>query len=216
ASVLGSELSVGGSGMMGTALIGTGGSSSSNYVDTGWETDFSGSFTIGFWIDVNMGNSGNKYIFGDTGASSFRCYYNTTGASDVYFKPNNGLSTNFTIDDGDLFDGSGHFVHFVYDQSAGTLEAYIDGQLYKTESAPTSVSWSQGSGLKIGGYSSSNGLYGMMDEFRIYDRALSQSEIAGTVSSTVDADVICESPRQEIVATVHQTGDIDLDYNDLP
>ena len=75
-SVTGSSLSVGGSGLVNTALVGTGGSSSSNYVSTGWATDLSGSFTIGFWTSDVPVSSTLYYIFGDSGASGFRCFTN--------------------------------------------------------------------------------------------------------------------------------------------
>src|SRR5699024_10375486 len=83
-----------------------------------------------------------------------------------------------------------HYIHFVYDSGTGDYKSYVDGILENTENAGAGISFPTGSGLKIGGYSSSTGLDGKMDEFRIYDRALSQSEIASTVGSTVDATVI--------------------------
>src|SRR5699024_3890340 len=135
------------------------------------------------------------------------CYYNVTGSSDIYFKPNNGLGTLY-LDDGDVLDGSPHYVHFVVDVSSGEMYGYVDGQLKKTESATTSYSWQKGSGMRLGGYSSNNGLSGKMYEFRIYNRALSQSEIQSTINTSLGGSALCESPRTKVDAVVNHVEDI--------
>src|SRR5699024_5574233 len=88
------------------------------------------------------------------------------------------------------------------------LEGFVDGQLEESESAPTSYTWKKGSGLKIGGYSSNNGLDGEMDEFRIYDRALTQSEIQSTINTSLGGSALCESPRTKVDAVVNHVEDI--------
>lgn len=49
AVITGTGLSIGGTGLSGTALVGTGVASGSGVINTGWLTNLSGSFTIAFW-----------------------------------------------------------------------------------------------------------------------------------------------------------------------
>jgi hypothetical protein len=72
-----------------------------------------------------------------------------------------------------------NMIHFVYDATAGQARAYLNGVLNNTVSVAGTINVS-GSGFTIGGYSSSTGLSGNMDEFRIYNRALTQTEITQT------------------------------------
>ena len=68
---------IGSIGFLGSnGLIATGASSSSNKVITGWNTIINGSFTIAFWINNTGTGTTLYYIFGDAGASSFRCFTN--------------------------------------------------------------------------------------------------------------------------------------------
>ena len=70
-------LTIGSGGMLGTnGLVGTGASSSTNVINTGWNTQFTGDFTIAFWTSNVPSSSTLYYIFGDNGASGFRCFTN--------------------------------------------------------------------------------------------------------------------------------------------
>ena len=207
------SLTVGGAGLQGTSLVGTGSSSSSNTINTGWSANISGSFTIGFWSSNVPSSSTLYYIFGDNGADGFRCFTNGVAGSG-----------NWMIRGGNLPDlvaygaatSAPSYVHFVYDANAGTYTSYVDGVLSETVSAPTSNTMS-GTGFTVGGYSSNTGLSGSLDEFRLYSRALSTTEIQSTYNTTAGGEVLCESPRQEVIATVSQAGDkvvSALPYND--
>lgn len=197
------NLSVGGTGLLGSSLLGTGASSSSNVIETGWNTDLSGSFTIGFWTSDVPSSTTLYYIFGDSGADGFRCF--TNGAAG---------SGNWLLRGGNLPDltaygaatTSPNYIHFVYDAAAGTYTSYVDGVQSESVTAPTSNTMS-GSGFTVGGYSTNSGLAGNLDEFRIYDRALSLTEIQSTFNGSAGGEVLCESPRQEVVASVVETGD---------
>src|SRR5690625_5247777 len=71
-NLVGNGLTVGGTGLSGTALNGTGDSSSR--IETGWSIDnLSGSFTIGFWTSSIPQAGTLHYIFGVAGPSGVRC-----------------------------------------------------------------------------------------------------------------------------------------------
>ena len=205
-SVTGSSLSVGGSGLVNTALVGTGGSSSSNYVSTGWATDLSGSFTIGFWTSDVPVSSTLYYIFGDSGASGFRCFTNGVAGSGNWMVRGGGLPD---LDVTGAATATGNYIHIVYDATSQTYTSYVDGVL-NTQETGVPASTVTGSDLTIGGYSSNSGLDGNLDEFRWYNRALSLAEIQSSYQVSVDASIICESTREEVVATVNNLADEDV------
>ena len=66
---------------------------------------------------------------------------------------------------------------FVYDSVAGQVRAYLNGVLVNTvaQAAPTIA----GSAFKVGGFDGNNGLPNgsLIDEFSVYNRALTQPEI---------------------------------------
>ncbi len=182
ADVLGG-LTMGPTGQFDAALIGSGGSSSTDYVNTGWATDIgTSSWTIGLWLNNLVDVTNIHYIFGDNTASSFRCFYNgvaptggvllrRTGMTDV---PVSGVQPGPTV------------VHFVYDATIPDIKAYVNGVLSVT--VPQAAQDINGSGpFKVGGYSTSNGMEagGLMDEFRFYDRALDAAEVAATWNISV-------------------------------
>jgi hypothetical protein len=73
-----------------------------------------------------------------------------------------------------------HVFHFVYDGSANVI-IYMDGALVSTN--PRVISMPTGTGFRVAGYT--GGAYslntgGLMDEFRLYSRALTAAEIQGT------------------------------------
>lgn len=200
-NMTGAGLTVGGSGLNGTALVGTGVSGSR--IETGWNTDLSGSFTIGFWTSDVAPSSTLYYIFGDTGANSFRCFTNGAAGAGNWMVRGGGLpDLTFT----GAATMNSNYMHIVYDSNTGEYSGYIDGVLHTTVQHVPGHTFPTGSGFTIGGYSSNSGLSGMMDEFRIYDRALSANEIAATHNNTIAGDIICESPRVEVIAEVTQDG----------
>jgi parallel beta-helix repeat protein len=171
-------VTIGGTGLSGTALVGTGGSSSSHAVNTGWNTNLNGSFTISFWTSDITPSGTLWYIWGDAGAGSFRCFTNGVAGANNWLVRGGGLP-DLEVTGGATVNPN--VIHVVYDAPAGTYKAYVDGVLVNTVTAPTSNTMS-GSGFTVGGYSSSSGLSGLMDEFRVYDRALSDSEILLSLS----------------------------------
>src|SRR5690625_4194755 len=205
-SMTGTGMTVAGSGLGGAALEGAGTRSTSNVINTGWNTNFSGSFTIGFWVSDVPSSSTLYYIFGDAGANSFRCFTNGVAGSGNWQIRGGGLPD---LTANGAATAAANYVHFVYDAGAGTYTSYIDGVVDEIVTVSGAPSFPTGSGFQVGGYSTNSGLAGKMDELRIYDRALSQSEILNTITGGL-ASIDCESPREEVVATVNNSADEDI------
>lgn len=174
------------SGQCGNALIGTGASSTNDYVNTGWVTNLDGtSWTISFWTNNVPSTTTTMYILGDVNAGGLRVFTGgVAGAGNWILRggftdvlANGGAATGPTL------------TTFVYDMPNNQIRSYVNGVLISTV-AQTTVSINGPGPFKVGGYSSSTNLPSgsFMDEFRLYNRALSLAEIqslliSGTTSS---------------------------------
>lgn len=170
---------MGGTGQFGSALIGTG--VANNFVNTGWTTALgTGSWTISMWLNNLPSNTSLFYLWGDNTASSFRSFLGgAAGAGNVTLRVT-GLSDCIVTG---VAPGP-TVVTYVYDASANRVRGYKNGVLAVT-ATPTSALNINGTGattFRVGAYGSSTGLPagGLMDEFRMYNRALDSAEIAAT------------------------------------
>ena len=68
-------------GQFGGGLVGTGGASNSDFVNTGWKTDLDGAWTISFFLSNVAPDNTVYYFFGDHSANSFRCFTNGTAGT---------------------------------------------------------------------------------------------------------------------------------------
>ena len=174
APVLG--LTMGPTGQFGSALIGNGGPSSTNYVNTGWATNIgTSSWTISLWL--NNITTTFCYIFGDNTANFFRCFLNGfAGINNIIIR--GGGLTDFIVNS--VVPGP-TVVTFVYDSATGEVRGYKNGVFTSSQTqAPLNIN---GAGpFKVGGYASTTGLTtgSLLDEFRFYNRALSPAEISAT------------------------------------
>ena len=162
-------ISMGGTGQTGAALIGTGGSSGTDYVDTGWPTNLGiDSWTIQLWLN-NVDNSTTLfYHFGDNTATSFRCFSGgVAGAGNLLLRGPiadvlvNGVAPGPAV------------VDFVYDATVPEVRAYLNGVLNNTV-AQSGVTVVGTAPFKVGGYSTSSGMAAgeLMDDFKLFNRAL--------------------------------------------
>jgi len=179
ASITGSSMSVGGIGLTSTALVGTG--LTTDYVNTGWNTNLTGSWTIGFWTKDIVPSGTLWYIFGDNTASSLRCFTNGAASANNWRLTGTGI----TIQANGAATTAPTFTHFVYDATAGNVKSYVNGVLDQTVAVTSALSFVGTAPFRIGQYGTNSGLNGLMDEFRIYNRALSATEILQTISGTI-------------------------------
>ncbi|RKY98508.1 MAG: hypothetical protein DRQ13_03470, partial [Ignavibacteriae bacterium] len=181
AQVMGA-LTLGGAGQFGSALVGAGGSSGTDYVNTGWVTDIGTSdWTISLWLNDLVDVSNIHYLFGDNTAGSYRCFYNGVApVGGIILRgpftevPVTGVQPGPTV------------VHFVYDSSVPEIRAYVNG-VFQIAIAQVALDINGTAPFKVGGYSTSSGLEsgGLLDEFRYYNRALDDAEIAATWNITI-------------------------------
>lgn len=185
ADVLGG-LTMGSTGQFGGALIGSGASSSTDYVNTGWTVDIGTSnWTISLWLNNLPAGTALNYLFGGTVAVGWRCFY--SGAAGEY-----GVLMRLAVVGGTDITvpgvGPGPTVlTFVYDSSVPAVYAYINGALAITAPQAGTLNITGTDAMKVGAYGTSVGLPAgsLMDEFRFYDRALDAAEVAATWNITV-------------------------------
>jgi hypothetical protein len=175
ATIMGGQTQ-GASGQCQGALIGTGTTSNTDFVNTGWVTNLTGSsWTISFWTDNVPSTTSTFYILGDVNAGQFRCFTGgVAGAGNWILR---GAFTDVLVTGG--ASGDPTITTFVYDAVAGDIKAYVNGTLVTTV-AQASVNISGPGPFKVGGYSTNASLPSgsLMDEFRLYNRALSALEVA--------------------------------------
>jgi hypothetical protein len=180
APVLG--LTIGGTGQFGLALIGNGGASSTNYVNTGWATSLpSTGWTISMWLANQPSNTSLYYLWGDPGAASFRCFIGgAAGAGNILLR--GGGLTDVVVSG----VAPGCVVHFVY---TGSAIRYFKNGVYSGQVAQPAVTITGAGPFKVGGYSTSIGMVAgsLMDEFRMYNRALSDGEVSSTWNVSLGA-----------------------------
>jgi hypothetical protein len=168
---------VSGSGQFGTALVGNGLTSTSNRLSTGWATSLPNTgWTISFWLNNFPATSSTTfYYFGDNTAASFRCFtggvagngnllLRATGFTDV---PINGISPGPIV------------IHLVY--TGSEVKVFKNG-VFSNSVTQNAVAFTGTGPFLVAGYSSSNSINSgtLMDEFRLYNRALSDAEVGQT------------------------------------
>jgi hypothetical protein len=170
----------GSTGQCSGALVGSGNSSSSDYLNTGYAPALTGtSWTISMWTSNITPSSTLFYIFGDANSGSFRCFTNgVAGANNWILR---GTFSDVLVSGGATV--APHVTTFVYDQSAATIAAYLDGVLVNTVSE-AGVTINGTGPFKVMGYASNVGSPsgGLVDEFRMYNRALTAAEIMQLVN----------------------------------
>ncbi|MBK7808976.1 MAG: T9SS type A sorting domain-containing protein [Saprospiraceae bacterium] len=183
----------GSKGQCGGALIGTGSNSTSNFVNSNWIPDLGGSsWTLSLWINngPNTNSSTLWYIFGDVNTNGFRCFTNGVAGADNFWLRGGGL-TDVAVNGGAA--AGPQTITFVYDNTLNNVKAYLNGVLVNTV-AQGAVNITGTGPFKVAGYSTNSGLASgsLMDEFRLYNRALSATEVAAIAGNIclcyIDAD----------------------------
>ncbi len=165
------------------ALIGVSGTSGTDYLSTGWSANLTGDWTISFVHNSTVAPA-FSYLLGDAGASSFRCF--TGGSGDLFYSGPISLTTT----GGGCTNIGTNVNTLVYDGTAQQIRAYINGVL-NTTVAQTTPPVFNGTGFKVGGYSTSAGILTgtSIDDFRIYNRAISPAEIMQIVNACITTGV---------------------------
>jgi uncharacterized repeat protein (TIGR01451 family) len=165
----------------GFSLVGSGVFSSTDFLSTGWVTDLgAGSWTISFASQGYAADNNLRYVFGDFAAGSFRSFTNGVAGPGNFILRGDGITDV-------LAPGAAAATKtrttFVYDNVANEIRAYIDGALVNTVAQGAINITNPGNTtdrFKVMGFASSRGASagGLLDDFRVYSRALSDQEVA--------------------------------------
>ncbi len=191
-------------------------SGSGNYVNCGVipiATDGTGAISMCAW--VNRAVAGDNKLCSNRQASNaagggFTCtIYNNRMEMDLCNATGRVLSRDATRPTVPPLNTWMHLT-WVYDDNANTLKLYIDGVLSTTANVTQSVGIST-QFFRIGSDSPNLGLYwnGMVDDLRLYDHALNETEIAdamkgagpgyGQATSPSPADTAMDVPRDTVL-----------------
>ncbi len=160
------------------ALIGTGISSTTDYLNTGWVTSITS--TSAWTISFRSANFGSTtalyYIFGDASAGSFRCFTNGVAGANNWILRGTGMTDVYA---NGAAIAAPTMTTFVYDPALANIKAYINGVLVSTV-AQGAFTLNGTGPFKVMGYSANIGAPagGLLDEFRLYSRALNATEVA--------------------------------------
>jgi len=155
--------------------------------------DPGGAITISAWINTLFPSAGDAIAAHDHSQATWLLYASGTDqtACSVYVRT--ASYWNRIGGAGDLSDGYWHHVVGTFDRSlpSGRLRFYVDGILYGTNDAYDEDILPGDEGVEIGRHwcgSAQDGFHGIIDEVRVYDRALSHDEILDLYWSTTHPD----------------------------
>ncbi len=139
-------------------------------------TPNTGDISVSFWVKYSTGSF--TYAASGDGIFAYLRFYSTQSKlSFVYANVNYDLTT-------DIKDGNWHHVVVTYDQSAAIVKGYTDGSLSEThinKSAGTTNNIQTIGAWKTG----STGYFnGEIDEFAVFNTALSSCDIKGIYDAT--------------------------------
>ncbi len=155
-----------------------------NYTNVGSPSNGSldfgtGDFTLSAWINLPTTPAANEWVFakGGSGTVGYNIYISTSNKFNCSIQATGGsnqsLSGNTT-----LAVGSFKYVACVFSRANG-IYGYLDGvfNASTTYASGNTNSVTNSSNFRIGSYSSGNYFSGLIDDVRVYNRALSAAEI---------------------------------------
>jgi len=161
-------------------------------------SDADGSLSI--WINLSSIPSGGGFhtLIGNSstsGVSAFRVLIRDAGSSQIKFEFARGISGVFYQDTtySNAFTptlNQWYHLSITYVASTKTASYYINGTSYGSNSLSNSGSYTTNAGFNIGSYNPNNATYssysyyGKVDQFRIFNKALSSSEVTTLYGET--------------------------------
>jgi hypothetical protein len=161
--------------------------------------DFNSSVgTICFWMLTGIPNAGNGSMLVDRRTSAGLLFFLDgipSGGIDVQYTGGPSFAAG-----GYVVDGYWHHVALTYDQSAsGTVTVYVDGVQVGSQANTSAWSWDANQQIELG---RSHDPYwqaynGDMDDFRIYSRILTDTEIA-TIAAPATSDTLVDTAALKV------------------
>jgi hypothetical protein len=157
------------------------------FIDDAAQTglDIAGNLTLVGWVNIDVLNQwqmmASKYDFG-TNDRGYRFGISENNHLHLAVSPDGQYQSTYTLDgQATLAVNRWYHVAAVFDANAQTLTLYIDGSVDATRSVSYSTIYNSSAPFVLGANMHNNAaiqlLSGQLDEWRIYNRALSESEI---------------------------------------
>ncbi len=192
--------------------------------------------TVSAWINPTKSTNGNTSVLSmDTGSTkAYQITWKDSGSSGfgAYTNIKNTSSTITAFSSQTLTANTWHLVTATYDNTSGVLSIYFDGVLSTTTQGSGGVSYptfgSRSLILGMPAASVSTGFKGLVDEVRVYNRALSAQEVSDIyndpgsdvptpgdttppVISSISSSAV-DSSSAVITWTTDESGDSQVEY----
>ena len=161
---------------------------SSSRIDTNYSIPSNTSdYTLSMWIYMPTTSSYGRFLAGNINSSAANGFYtsiNTNGTGRFYLRPSSGSASTIQ---GSIVMAAGQWHHFVITSSSTTNTLYINGQQDVTASR-TTVNFASSVTLGRAGDYSADYFLGNIDQVRIYDTALSDSQVTELYNEKPETD----------------------------
>ncbi len=156
--------------------------------------DITGAISMGVWIKTSDTDS---CIMSKAIGSSDKCFDLSANkvyeigilSSAVYFQTSNGTTANVISGSATpLLDNQWHYLMATWDGTTGSngMKLYLDGTVLYQGTATVSTIQSSSSAFTFGGNGNNWDFSGLLDEGRLYNRALSAAEVKGLYDAGAD------------------------------
>ena len=148
-----------------------------NYVASGWDGAFSGSFTTAWFMKLRgTQDTSLSYLF--SGIGSFRCFTNGVAKKGLMLRGWGGIDLTLTTDVQARAKKGWTHVALVVDDKSKTATWFLDGKSAAVIRIKGSPKVAKGSSFFVGMHSFANYPFAYdLDEFRFSNRAVSSQEI---------------------------------------
>ncbi len=170
-----------GAGKVGQAFVFDGGSGRIEVADSAAYAFGTGDFSIAYWVNfTSIGFASTGMISKDTyaGGGSYEGWLlNHDGSVGLLTRNEPGVSTSARTSPGDF--ALGQWYHFGAVRQSGVLRLYVDGNLKASATEASATDLTNDALLRFGSLSpaSLQSMNGSLDEIRLYDSALTESEV---------------------------------------
>jgi len=197
----------------------------SDYVEIASDFSQPTDVTLAAWINLSSSDAAGADIISIGNAVAIRADTPATGTHAFMY---DGSTFNIVSSNVSLADGQWHHVAFTFDDAANSQTLYIDGVAAANGNFTESIDYANTgfSNSRIGAHANDGSTVfdfnGMIDEARIYNRALSEAEIAALsadkTTTSNDSVAITVNPINDAPQFVHpelvSNGNFDTNLSD--
>jgi chitodextrinase len=173
------------------------GSSSTITVPDSASLDLTTGMTLEAWVDPTVSDTGwHSVLFKEQPGMLTYALYANAGSKSPHGEAYLSGGTDVSVD-GTAALGASKWTHLAETYDGSSLKLYVNGTLVKTTAAAGSLSTSNGA-FRIGGNSIWGEYYnGLVDDVRVYNRALSATEISTDMSTPLGGGASTPPPAQQ-------------------